>query len=263
MLPSGSIVKETAKTAMKGNRLNLSVGSVALVFVFLINGLLSAVLAEITTEIIALAFEMLFLIFVILPLLFGTVRFFRRAVWGEKESPAEIFYCFGGKAKYLRALSLGVKLALRFGITLLVCLIPAGILYLFGKAEFYSALNILMPSFAPSLSVVAIIFEVLGVSAAILINLKYYLAPFFAYANEEISTNEAIRMSRIVARGSLPDFCWLLISFIGWIIISILVIPLVFTLPYFLSCYTVHARFSVAQYNKTVKPSDNSFTYNV
>jgi uncharacterized membrane protein YccF (DUF307 family) len=63
---------------------------------------------------------------------------------------------------------------------------------------------------------------------------------------------EAIHKSTLLSRATSIDFLGLLLSFFGWILLSVTVIPLIFTLPYFLTSYMVHSRFAVANYNKVV-----------
>ncbi len=45
------------------------------------------------------------------------------------------------------------------------------------------------------------------------------------------------------------DFIYLFFSFAGWILLSLIFIPLVFTMPYFIAGVCVHTRFAIAEYN--------------
>lgn len=38
-------------------------------------------------------------------------------------------------------------------------------------------------------------------------------------------------------------------AFAGWLLLSLTVIPLVFTMPYFIAGVCVHTRFAIAEYN--------------
>ena len=99
----------------------------------------------------------------------------------------------------------------------------------------------------------------------IAIMLKYYLAPFLFVADEDMDVMEAIHKSTVLTRATAVDFLILVLSFLGWILLSVLVMPLIFTLPYMVMSYVVHSRFAVANYNKVVKEfkkegTDNAFS---
>ena len=75
-----------------------------------------------------------------------------------------------------------------------------------------------------------------------------------------MDAEEALLMSSVISKTSLMDFVFLGFSLILWIIASILFIPLIFTLPYFIMCYIVHSEYSVKDYNQRIsKLNDESF----
>lgn len=263
MMPTGKVVKITAKTAMRGNSLNLICAACVLLFVCIINQLIFSVLAWTAPLIIALAVSIALSIFVILPLFFSAFGFYRRAIWGVHDSPAELFSCFSDKKTYIRALSVGSFFFMRIFLTLAIFSLPAYLASWLSSEAFYSAFGIQMPAFAPSFSVISVILQIIGIILTVIVNIKYYLVPFLMVSNESLSLSEAARLSRTISRTSALELFWLVLSMAGWIICSILIIPLVFTVPYFFCCYTVHCRFCVAEYNRSVSRTDDTTpTYN-
>jgi len=102
-----------------------------------------------------------------------------------------------------------------------------------------------------------------AVAVLVAIMFKYYLAPFLVVADEEMDVYEALHKSTVLSRATVMDFIILILSFLGWIILSVTVIPLIFIIPYFMVSYLVHSRFSVANYNNVVKEfnvSQSSFS---
>ena len=88
--------------------------------------------------------------------------------------------------------------------------------------------------------------------------LRFYIAPILFVADENMDVSETLHMSTVISRKSSLDFIYLISSFIGWILISVLVIPLIFTLPYILTSYAVHVRFAIAEYNKHIGNLNNN-----
>ena len=88
--------------------------------------------------------------------------------------------------------------------------------------------------------------------------LKYYLAPFLIVADENMEVGEAIHMSSTVSKNVMLDIIYLFLSFLGWIALSVLIIPLVFTMPYMLTSLSFHVRFAIAEYNKRVEKINQS-----
>ena len=89
---------------------------------------------------------------------------------------------------------------------------------------------------------------------------RYYIAPFLLIADEDMDAAEAIHMSDVISKSTMLDFIYLFFSLLGWIILSVLVIPIMFTLPYIITSVSVHTRFAIAEYNKRVD-KQNSDTF--
>ena len=142
---------------------------------------------------------------------------------------------------------------------------PCLIVRIFASSRLYSIINVPMPVWAGSLIYVASFLGVLGGLALFFLMLKLYIAPFLFVADCNMDADEAINMSTIISKRTSSDFFWLIISFSGYIIAGIFVIPLIFILPYFVCAYLVHCRFAVAQYNRDADRfnTDNSTTYKV
>lgn len=71
---------------------------------------------------------------------------------------------------------------------------------------------------------------------------SYAMTPFILADNPELSANQAIDLSRAMMKGRKFDLFWLVLSFMGWILLSILTlgVGLLWVIPYM---YTAMASF--------------------
>ncbi len=265
MLAPSRIVKQTALTALRGNWLKSIVVSSAVIFPLFVCIFVSDLISSITAPVVGIILLLLLCFLLIVPLFFGALSFWRRMLWGEDDNPILLFSCFADSGTYLRALELGFMIAIRLIANGALLLSPCLLVRIFASSKLYSLINVPMPVWAGSLVYVSSFLGVLGGLALFFLMLKLYIAPFLFVADCNMDSAEAINMSAIISKRSASDFFWLVISFLGYIVASIFVIPLIFILPYFVCSYLVHCRFAVAQYNRDVDRfnADNSTTYKV
>lgn len=262
--PSG-VVKQTAKTALCGNWLKSIVATTAVVFSVLICIFIADLVATVSTDIVGVIIMLLLSFFLLFPLFLGALYFFRRILWGQDDSTVLLFRFFSSATEYRRAIHLSFLAILRLVSNGLLLFSPCLIVRLFASNKLYSLINVSMPVWAESLVYVSYFLGAIGALALFFVMLKIYLAPFLFVADEDMDVDEAINMSQIISKRTDSDFFWLCISFLPLILISVFVIPLIFTLPYFICSYLVHCRFAVAQYNRDVDRfnTDNSTTFKV
>lgn len=252
MLAPSGIVKRTAKTALRGNWLKSIVAATTAIFAVLV-----CIFASDCAHIVAgwfcsaviFAAACFFLIF---PLILGVLWFFRRLIWGQDDNVIAIFRYFSDFSLYKRALHLTGLMAIRLFSNGILLFSPCLIVRLFCWGGLYSFLNLSMPVWAGGLIYVSYFLGFIATLALFFVMLKIYLAPFLFTADEEMDAAEAVNMSAVISKRTDSDFFWLLLSFVGWALLSAFVMPLVFTLPYFVCSYLVHCRFAVAQYNREV-----------
>ena len=221
MTATGSAVKHTAKTALKNNWPKAAAVCVIPVCAWLIVGLTTSLTAFVANEAVGTVLFAVLSFFLLLPLFLGVIRFFWRMIFGADDSPVSVFYWFSGKSNYLRAVKLELLLAVRALFFGLILFIPAMIVDLFSGSFLYDALKIPIPLWTSNL---------------------YYLSLF------------------VISKSTMLDFIYLFFSLLGWIILSVLVIPIMFTLPYIITSVSVHTRFAIAEYNKRVD-KQNSETF--
>lgn len=265
MLAPSRVIKQTALTAIRGNWLKSIVVSSAVIFALFVCILVSDLIATITSQVFGIMLLVLLCFLLISPLFLSALNFWRRLLWGEDDNPVLIFSCFADIYEYRRSLEITAMIAVRLLANGALLLSPCLIVRIFASSRLYSIINVPMPVWAGSLIYVASFLGVLGGLALFFLMLKLYIAPFLFVADCNMDADEAINMSTIISKRTSSDFFWLIISFSGYIIAGIFVIPLIFILPYFVCAYLVHCRFAVAQYNRDADRfnTDNSTTYKV
>ncbi len=255
MSVGSNVVKLTAKTALKGNFLKV----VAVCSIFVFGWILCISLAEllgiITGEVIAVIISVVMFLFLCLPILLGVMRYVWRMLFSVTDSPVAVFYLFSSKQLYLKSLKLIFQFVLRIIFWLLVLNIPSLLLFLLSKGFVFEFFNSATPVWTANLAYYSKLLLNFTSVIVFFIMLKYYIAPILFVADDNIDVGEAMYLSSVIARKSSIDFIGLLVVSLGWILLSVLILPLPFTLPLLLTYYAVHVRFAVAEYNKHIQDS--------
>ncbi len=256
MQPSSRQIKNIALESLKG-KWALAIAAVALPFMaFIILLTLIELLCSLAgTALLKSVFAFLaaiLWIFVIAPMFLGVIRFFSALVLERKLTLSEVFVYFSCKELYLRAVAATVHFTFRMSLLAVVLFLPSvcvdfvaggGIDALFGGAP---------PIWFDSLWIVSIFLRGIAVALLTIIALRYYMFPFI-YATDDIrDVSEALSLSLRVTSFGFSSFVGMIFSLFGWIALSLLVLPMLFTLPYILSCYAAHCACAAKLYNKMV-----------
>ena len=92
------------------------------------------------------------------------------------------------------------------------------------------------------------VFTALSTLLLVKIAVRYSLAPVIAVINEDIDARSAIALSATIARRYKNAYFNVLVSFIGWIVLSVLGVTMLYTLPFLFVSYTVFCRFAINSY---------------
>lgn len=257
MSAGSKIVKATAKSTLKNNYSVSLFCSTALIIVFFLGTYISYPLTMSLGNVIGSLFMAFFSFFVTAPVFLGVLRFFWRLSFSVTDSPLMIFYYFSKKELYFRTIKFLFNILVKLIPSLILLTLPPFTVFLISKGEVFDFFEITPPLWTANLENIIFLTTTLSVIVFLFVLFKYYLSPLLFIADENIDTAEAIHMSMVISKKTSLDFAYLVLSFIGWILISFLILPLIFLLPYMLSAYCTHTRFAVAEYNKHIE--NNSF----
>ncbi len=258
MTPNSSIIKITAKTALKGNYIKAIISSLILIVsIFVINAIasLSSIFGG---EIFANALCIILNIFMVFPLFMGLLRYFWRLIFNTLDNPISVFYYFSEKKLYIKSIYLLFAIAVRCIPVAVLLYLPALFLWIISNFSVFDLINVSTPLWASDLSYAILFLRTLASVILVIYMLKFYIAPVLFVADEEMDIAEAIHLSKVISKKTTLDFIYLILSFFGWILVSILVFPILFTLPFFITSYLVHVRFVIADYNKHLNDNNNT-----
>lgn len=253
MIGGSKIVKLTAKTALKGNMLKAIISSGIFLFCFFISNYSAGIFSYTGNTVVSYIILTLLAIFLLAPIFLGLIRFIWRMIFGADDSPIAVFYYISDKSAYLKSIKFIVTFIMKSVPAVIILFFPVIILWLFTGSFIYDLFGITMPLWIANLNSIFRIAEVFAIAALCFYMLKFYLSIILFVADENMDINETFYMSKLISRKSSLDFIYLFSSFLGWILLSLFIIPLIFTLPYMLTSYAVHSRFAIAEYNKLIK----------
>lgn len=261
-MSSGSkAVKNTAIITLKNNLLSCVISGLIVIFTYYSCNLVASLFHYLKIKFLSEIVFFLLVFFIFIPMLSGLLRYYWRMILGVTDKPISVFYYFSEKHNFKRAIKLQTVILIKAFVRGIFLFLPAILIKIISEEFFYDFFGLPMPLWAGNLLPVFNGLLTFGLVILLFLMLKYYLAPMLYVADENMDIDEAIHMSCIISKKSGIDFIYLCASFIGWIIISYLVFPLIFTLPYMLLAYLYHSRFAVAEYNKHIE--NQSFDNNL
>ena len=251
-IPGSSVVKSTVKSAFKGKGVNVTIAALlpllaGAIFYMLIS-VFKMVLPQ-KTEILIVAILFLSAVFIVYPVLLGAVRYFWRLTDGAEEPVTEVFYYYYSFFLYKRAVKTALLLVFKCFTALFTCLVPYLIVTVLSNGWIYRFLGAEVPLWVAGLALVQSFLRLVGIFSGIAVIFRYYLFPAIAVMDDSMLLLEAMHISVMVSRRSVGEFLTLLASFFGWMLLSLLALPLVYTAPLFLGCYVVHCRYALVNYN--------------
>lgn len=252
MTVSGSAIKIEARNILKNNYSTAFVTTVTVLAVWYIFNYLCSILEIFTTAVLADILLVVLCVVLFAPLLLGYLRHLWRMSSGVTDNPIAIFYYFSYPKLYFKCLSLIISLSLRIGLCYLIFLLPYFVLQVITGTWIYETLDITVPLWTLSFSNIITVLHYVATVATVFSCLKYYLAPIIFVADEKIDTAEAIHMSKVISKKTMLDFIFLCFSILGWAVLSILVLPLIYTLPYMFLAYLKHCSYAVEDFNNDI-----------
>ena len=249
---SNSTIKEISKSIIKGNTVSNMIICVALISAFFVCSNIASVLSVSLGEVAAVVILISLFYLILMPLCLGVIRYFWRLCCGTRDNPISVFFYFSSKKIYARSLSFILHLFARIVFTYLIFSVPVILARIISGTWLYTALDVSIPIWTVNFSNVTNFLGMIAVIATLFTSLKFYLAPMLFVADESLDVSEALHLSNVISKRTYWDYLFLVFSFLGWIALSIFVIPMIFTLPYIITAYLVHASYAVSAFNEKI-----------
>ncbi len=245
-------IKRKAKTALSGKMLGAVMASCAVIFTVLAGMLASEIFLfskfSVLLYYVALVLVVLFLV---TPIFFGTVSYFIRLCSDETPNPTTVFSAFGSGKNYGRYLQTVFPIGLRCIVVFFLTLLPSTIFNALSNDLFYTQMKQTPPENLKVFAVLSVAFQIAGWIFIVVYLLRYFMVPYLTVNAPEMDPETVLLVSRKLYDRFSTEFLKTVFGFWFWILISILVIPLIFTVPYFMSGYVFSAREAVQLWNQS------------
>lgn len=208
---------------------------------------------NITTLILGAIYIFAAIIFFLFPIMLGIKKWFYELDGDEQRTMTVIFDYFRNFGEYKKAVSFQSNVCLKKLVVFTICIVP--IIGLRLLANYLSQIKGVMGGvlFGVLLlvQIAAIIFFAL---MAIYINLKFFLAPFLLFQSPLEKTTVLCERSIKIMQTSKQEVGNIYISLCPFYILSILVLPILFLIPYMQLLTSAKAKEIIKKYN-----SENRF----
>lgn len=259
-MPSNHIIKTNAKTSLENKwsgaigigAIILSIFCLHIVLLQLILIPITAMFNEFTSTFVVIALTVVSAQLFGMPVLYGALRWFWFTSSDADVPVSEVFCYFSSGKEYLRALSLSFRIFMRSTAVLFFCFLPSLVVVAISSPTTYNILNAPMPYWASSIWALGNTLTLFGVVLSFLLLLRYFAAPILMINDPSITPHEALDLSVIITKNANGKTFSFVFSFFGWALLSLLYLPILFTLPYFLSSYSVFCRFLINHYNRKI-----------
>ncbi len=245
-------IKLISKSVLKDNYISCAIVTVIIMSSFFVCSNITAVLALALGEVAAVIINLLICFLILAPLCIGAIRYFWRLCCGVRDNPVCVFYYFSSKKVYLKTLRFTVMLCARILAFLFVFSIPVFIAKMISGTWLYTALDLAIPIWTVNFSDVTNFLIYIAVALTLFSSIKFYLAPMLFVADENLDVSEVLHFSAVISKRTYFDYLFFGFGFLGWILLSLLVIPMVFTLPYILIAYLVYSSYAVSAFNEKI-----------
>lgn len=190
--------------------------------------------------------------FLLIPLLLGICKWAFAVVSAKPAPITYLFYYYTGFRKYRTCIHMGLSIFFRMFGYLLVGILPAACIYSLGM--FYQNSSDYSSYIAAVIRGFSILFLVMGLIYTAYAMMKYVLAGYLYADDLSLRPSQAIHGSvRIMARERF-HFLWLVASFLPLFLCCILVVPLLFVIPYFSVCSAMYAKYLIERDKRLVQP---------
>ncbi len=268
-MPPIKVIKKEAKKSLKDKWApSMGIG-VILLSVLAVHIILFEIFATVainfTNDIMSAYLPLVLLIlispFFAAPLLYGALRWFWYTSNGANPPINEVFCFFSKGSEYLKAVSLSFRIFLRIIGIIFICFLPSLIVLIISNPTTYELLNFEVPYWASYIWFLSGVLNIFGIIMSFVLLIRYLAAPILMINDADLSPDDALNLSVIISKNAEGKTSAFLFSFIVWIVLSFLALPLIFTAPVLLMGYAVFSRHLIDFYNTNIaQKKGNYFT---
>lgn len=204
-------------------------------------------------------------VLVMSPLVLGMFEWFSKITSGKEAKIGDLFSWYGSGRLYAKSLLLDLNIVIRsFLWGVLIYAVPTALMFLgihfyggitpdkLSKLTMEQTQNIVYGTFAILFSTVLFI----GCTILYLLIVTKYIPAFYLLAdNKDIKTTKAVKDAVRYSKGYKWEYTKFFLSYIGWFFTCILIFPVIYVFPYFMSSLSVFTRSII--YSQRAKENKN------
>ena len=177
------------------------------------------------------------------PLLLGISEwYFNLTYGGTEDNMRDVFRHFRTGRDFFRAVWLYFNIAVRRAFYFTIMQLPGVVMILLSTLFTQgnpSSLDRIMSIMGLAIGVCLV---ALGFITAGIFTRRYSLAPYLIAGDDRLTASQALRLSVQATKGFKTSYAWFQFGFIGWALLSVFMLPLLYTLPYIWGSNALYAR---------------------
>lgn len=199
------------------------------------------------------------------PVLVGYIKLHLSFAEGDDESVLLVFERFSSFKKYFGSFFFAIGFALRYLFVFAAAILPGGA-FLWFSENYIPEGNRTVEILKISACCIAITIMVLCIALAIIFVQRWSLAVYYYAGGAGI--RKSFSLSAKAAKGIHTRILSFKFSFIGWGLLSLFILPLVWTVPYYELANAIFAKYlmeryerSLAEVPETVESAETGFSF--
>lgn len=186
-------------------------------------------------------------LFVITPLSLGEYSFYWKNASAEEPQASTVLTWFA-KGRYMRSVCTGLLVNLLEALWGMLCLLPAvfmfSAMYSLSETGYQDSLTVL------ALFAAGVLCTCVGLYTFLRVIQRYFLVPYLLTAYDHLNTGSVLALSKEMMRDYGRDALNFELSFVGWYLLCIFVLPVMYVSPYINQVFAEYAKAIIDAENK-------------
>ena len=186
------------------------------------------------------------------PLALGYARLHISFAEGRTEGLEPLFLFFSSVKKLFTSVIFSVALALRMWICFSLALTP-GVL-LTGFLWYMPVTSRTLQMLQIGACLLSVLLLLLCLSLALIFSRRWFLAPYYFASGE--SVHRSFSLSVRATKGRYVELMRFSLSFFGWAVLSLLILPMLWCVPYYSAASALYAKYLMERYARSLEPEE-------
>lgn len=182
--------------------------------------------------IITAASSVLFIL-ITYPFFLGQLSWHYRNIMGTENGISPVLFSFSSAKEYFKTIWFFININLRRLLWAAVFFLPYFAVYFVDKFFIEKGDFIYKDAVQLSVNLLSIIVFSLSLLLYLIFNMRYFLAAYLLVSDPSLSVGKTIRHSTKLMKGYKAEAFWFVMSFLGWFLLCIFIIPVIYVYPFF------------------------------